>query len=85
MKERTYAAMWRKNGIPVILYSLSKIVKNFNTIEYSEGTSGVPEVPHVQDAQMDHEFVWNINALIHGEFLIVRDQGADNLFDNRNG
>ena len=30
--------MWRKNGIPIILYSLLKIVKNFNTIEYSEGT-----------------------------------------------
>jgi len=36
--------MWRKNGMPVILYPLPKIVKKFNTIVFTGGTgeSGHP-------------------------------------------
>jgi hypothetical protein len=30
--------MWRKNGMPAILYAVWKIVKKFNTIEFSGGT-----------------------------------------------
>jgi hypothetical protein len=31
--------MWRKNGMPAILYPLPKIVKKFNTIGFSGGTT----------------------------------------------
>jgi hypothetical protein len=30
--------MWRKYGMPPILYPLPKIVKNFNTIVFTGGT-----------------------------------------------
>ncbi len=30
--------MWRKNGMPAILYPLPKIVNKFNTIVFSGGT-----------------------------------------------
>jgi hypothetical protein len=29
--------MWRKNGILAILYSVRKMVKNFNAMEFEEG------------------------------------------------
>ena len=31
--------MWRKYGMPAILYPLPKIVKNFNTIVFTGGTA----------------------------------------------
>jgi hypothetical protein len=37
-KERTKVDMWRKYGMPAILYPLPKIVKNFNTIVFTGGT-----------------------------------------------
>jgi hypothetical protein len=31
--------MWRKNGMPAILYPLPKMVKKFNTIVFTGGTT----------------------------------------------
>jgi hypothetical protein len=31
--------MWRKNGMPAILYPLPKIVRKFNTIVFTGGTA----------------------------------------------
>jgi hypothetical protein len=36
--------MWRKNGMPAILYPLPKIVKKFNTIVFTGGTGGTAQI-----------------------------------------